>query len=63
MCYSAIAASAPILQFTDIVTCEAFSRIATSDFRISSSTCPKLIQKAWSTITEVTSNGNEIIRL
>ncbi|KAL6436196.1 hypothetical protein ACFW04_005733 [Cataglyphis niger] len=52
----AIAASAPILQFTDIVTCEAFARIATSDFHISNPTCPQLIRKAWSTITEVTSN-------
>ncbi|CAL1674146.1 unnamed protein product [Lasius platythorax] len=52
----AIAASAPILQFTDIVTCEAFARITTSDFRASNPTCPQLIRKAWSTITEVTSN-------
>ncbi|XP_020292385.1 lysosomal Pro-X carboxypeptidase [Pseudomyrmex gracilis] len=52
----AIAASAPILQFTDIVSCEAFARIATSDFRASNPTCPQLIHRAWSTITEVTSN-------
>ncbi|EZA57905.1 lysosomal Pro-X carboxypeptidase [Ooceraea biroi] len=52
----AIAASAPILQFTGIVECEAFARITTSDFRASNSACPQLIRKSWSTITEVTSN-------
>ncbi|XP_014479720.1 PREDICTED: lysosomal Pro-X carboxypeptidase isoform X2 [Dinoponera quadriceps] len=52
----AIAASAPILQFTDVVACEAFARIVTSDFRASSPTCAKLIQHAWGAITEVTSN-------
>ncbi|XP_011260887.1 lysosomal Pro-X carboxypeptidase [Camponotus floridanus] len=52
----AIAASAPILQFTDIVECDAFARIATSDYYVSNPTCPQLIRKAWKTITEVTSN-------
>lgn len=58
---SAIAASAPILQFTGIVECEAFARIATSDYRAANPTCPQLIRKAWSTITNVTSNGNETV--
>ncbi|XP_024890645.1 lysosomal Pro-X carboxypeptidase [Temnothorax curvispinosus] len=52
----AIAASAPVLQFTGIVECEAFSRIATSDYRAVNPTCPKLIRRAWSTISNVTSN-------
>uniref|UniRef100_A0A348G600 Lysosomal Pro-X carboxypeptidase n=1 Tax=Odontomachus monticola TaxID=613454 RepID=A0A348G600_ODOMO len=52
----AIAGSAPILQFTGVVACEAFARILTSDFRSSNPTCAKLIRKSWSTITEVTSN-------
>ncbi|EFN88584.1 Lysosomal Pro-X carboxypeptidase [Harpegnathos saltator] len=52
----AIAASAPILQFTGIVKCEAFARIVTSDFRASNPTCAKLIRQSWNTITEVTSN-------
>ncbi|XP_011637730.1 lysosomal Pro-X carboxypeptidase [Pogonomyrmex barbatus] len=52
----AIAASAPILQFSGFVDCEAFSRIATSDFRASNPTCAQLIRKSWSTITNVTSN-------
>ncbi|KYQ50108.1 Lysosomal Pro-X carboxypeptidase [Trachymyrmex zeteki] len=57
----AIASSAPLLQFTDVVDCEAFSRITTSDYKAANPTCPKLIQKAWSTITNVTLNGNEIV--
>ncbi|XP_011863698.1 PREDICTED: lysosomal Pro-X carboxypeptidase [Vollenhovia emeryi] len=52
----AIASSAPIQQFAGVVDCEAFSRIATSDYRAANSTCPQLIRKAWSTITNVTSN-------
>ncbi|XP_018368092.1 PREDICTED: lysosomal Pro-X carboxypeptidase [Trachymyrmex cornetzi] len=52
----AIASSAPLLQFTGIVDCEVFARITTSDYKIANPTCPKLIQKAWSTITNVTSN-------
>jgi lysosomal Pro-X carboxypeptidase len=56
---SAIAASAPILQFTDNVACEAFARIATSDYRVSNPTCPQLIRKAWHTINDVTSNGKK----
>ncbi|XP_011687217.1 PREDICTED: lysosomal Pro-X carboxypeptidase [Wasmannia auropunctata] len=52
----AIAASAPILQFTGVVDCGAFARIATSDYRVANPTCPQLIRNAWSTITNVTSN-------
>ena len=51
----AIAASAPILQFTGIVECEAFARIVTSDFNKSHQNCPKLIRRSWSVITNVTS--------
>lgn len=60
MYYSAIAASAPILQFPDIVACEAFGRITTLDFRTSHPTCPELIRKSWGAIMNVTSNGNEV---
>ncbi|XP_034935448.1 lysosomal Pro-X carboxypeptidase isoform X2 [Chelonus insularis] len=51
----AIAASAPILQFTDITDCEAFSRIVTSDFRAANPTCPKLIRRSWGAIANITS--------
>lgn len=54
----AIAASAPILQFTGITTCEAFSRIVTSDFGATHSVCPKLIRRSWDTINNVTANDS-----
>ena len=50
----AIAASAPILQFT--AECEAFARIVTSDFNVAHRNCPKLIRKSWNTINNITSN-------
>ncbi|XP_043481876.1 lysosomal Pro-X carboxypeptidase [Leptopilina heterotoma] len=53
----AIAASAPILQFTGHTDCEAFARIVTSDFRAGNPTCPKLIRKAWSAIANITANA------
>ncbi|XP_076236780.1 lysosomal Pro-X carboxypeptidase [Calliopsis andreniformis] len=52
----AIAASAPILQFTGIVECEAFARITTMDFKTAHPSCPKLIRKSWDVISNVTSN-------
>ncbi|KAL2729995.1 lysosomal Pro-X carboxypeptidase [Vespula maculifrons] len=52
----AIAASAPILQFTGVSSCESFARITTSSYRAACDTCPKLIQRSWNVITNVTSN-------
>ncbi|XP_033211704.1 lysosomal Pro-X carboxypeptidase [Belonocnema kinseyi] len=52
----AIAASAPVLQFTGHTDCEAFSRIVTSDFRAADPTCPKVIRKSWNAITNITSS-------
>ncbi|KAK0161866.1 hypothetical protein PV327_008271 [Microctonus hyperodae] len=50
----AIAASAPILQFTDITDCHAFSRIVTTDFKMAHSKCPELIRKSWNAINNLT---------
>ncbi|XP_015610590.1 lysosomal Pro-X carboxypeptidase [Cephus cinctus] len=52
----AIAASAPILQFSGVTPCEAFARIVTSDFRAAHHECSNLIRKSWYTITNVTSS-------
>lgn len=52
----AIAASAPILQFTGITSCESFARIATSSYRAADEACPKLIKRSWNVITNLTSN-------
>ncbi|XP_015110405.1 lysosomal Pro-X carboxypeptidase [Diachasma alloeum] len=51
----AIAASAPILQFTGVTDCQAFNRIVTSDFRAASDVCPKVIRKSWNAINNLTS--------
>lgn len=59
--YRAIAASAPILQFT--AECEAFARIVTSDFKIAHRNCPKLIRKSWNAISNITSNGKKADQL
>ncbi|KAL0102798.1 hypothetical protein PUN28_018233 [Cardiocondyla obscurior] len=52
----AIASSAPLLQFMSCVECDTFTRITTSDYRAANPTCPELIKRTWSTITNVTSN-------
>ncbi|KAK2576844.1 hypothetical protein KPH14_005476 [Odynerus spinipes] len=52
----AIAASAPILQFTGITSCESFARIATSSYRAAHKECPKLVQKSWNVIMNITSD-------
>ncbi|KAK0088072.1 hypothetical protein PV325_013260 [Microctonus aethiopoides] len=52
----AIAASAPILQFTGITDCQAFSRIVTTDFKTAHSKCPELIRKSWNAIKNLTSH-------
>lgn len=52
----AIAASAPILQFSDVTACEAFARITTSVFRAANARCPELIRRSWSAITNATSS-------
>nr|XP_033334208.1 lysosomal Pro-X carboxypeptidase [Megalopta genalis] len=52
----AIAASAPILQFTGVVECESFSRIVKSDFMMAHPNCSTNIEKSWSAINNVTSN-------
>ncbi|XP_031836182.1 lysosomal Pro-X carboxypeptidase [Nomia melanderi] len=52
----AIAASAPILQFTGVVTCEAFARIIRSDYKVSHPNCPINIKKSWSVINNITSS-------
>ncbi|XP_012280415.1 lysosomal Pro-X carboxypeptidase isoform X2 [Orussus abietinus] len=53
----AIAASAPILYFPEVVSCGAFLKIVTSDFGAANSACPKLIRKSWSEITSLGSTA------
>ncbi|KAJ9593964.1 hypothetical protein L9F63_014605 [Diploptera punctata] len=51
----AIAASAPIFQFTGLIPCEAFNRIATSDYRSASPACASSIRKSWAHLNNMSS--------
>jgi hypothetical protein len=58
-CYHrAIAASAPIFQFSGLTSCEAFSRIVTADYNSASTECAASIRKSWAEINNITSSGN-----
>ncbi|XP_021927130.1 lysosomal Pro-X carboxypeptidase isoform X2 [Zootermopsis nevadensis] len=50
----AIAASAPIFQFSELTPCEAFSRIVTADYNSASAECAASIRKSWAAINNVT---------
>ncbi|KAK3849173.1 hypothetical protein Pcinc_044058 [Petrolisthes cinctipes] len=52
----AIAASAPILQFTDLTPCDKFGQVVTADFASASSECAEVIRKSWAAINSVTSS-------
>jgi hypothetical protein len=62
-CCRAIAASAPIFQFSGLTPCEAFSRIVTTDYNSVSTECRASIRKSWAVINNITSYGNFIRRL
>ncbi|XP_043846796.1 lysosomal Pro-X carboxypeptidase [Dromiciops gliroides] len=53
----ALAASAPIWQFTDLVSCGKFFEIVTNDFKKSGSNCSETIQGSWKAIDRLTSTG------
>ena len=56
--HRAIAASAPIFQFTGLTPCEIFNRIVTSAYSSAASECAASIRKSWAEINELTSSGN-----
>ncbi|KAJ8256663.1 hypothetical protein COCON_G00188150 [Conger conger] len=53
----ALAASAPIWQFTDMVPCGAFHKIVTDDFRNGGKGCEESIRRSWKAIDNVTSTA------
>ncbi|XP_026851491.2 lysosomal Pro-X carboxypeptidase isoform X1 [Electrophorus electricus] len=53
----ALAASAPIWQFTDMVPCGDFYKIVTQDFAKSGINCSKSIRRSWMAISNVSSTG------
>ncbi|KAF5194731.1 Lysosomal pro-x carboxypeptidase, partial [Thalictrum thalictroides] len=54
----ALASSAPILYFEDIVPQDIYYVIATNDFKEASMNCYKTIRKSWSTIDKIASQAN-----
>jgi len=56
--WSALASSAPIWLFDDIVPCGLFSQIVTHSFESSSSTCVNNIRKSWEIISGMAETGN-----
>ncbi|XP_027346530.1 lysosomal Pro-X carboxypeptidase isoform X2 [Abrus precatorius] len=59
----ALASSAPILQFEDIVPPETFYDIVSNDFRRESSTCFSYIKQSWDEITSTGQTNNGLERL
>ncbi|KAG0721999.1 Lysosomal Pro-X carboxypeptidase [Chionoecetes opilio] len=51
---SAIAASAPVRQFTDFTPCDKFGQKVTEDFAKASEACVEVIRKSWAAIDAVT---------
>lgn len=50
----AIAASAPIRQFTGMTPCDKFGELVTADFAKASENCAEVIRKSWAAINAVT---------
>ncbi|CAI5996303.1 unnamed protein product [Closterium sp. NIES-65] len=59
----AIAASAPILQYEDIVPSETFYRIVSHDFKIESENCFNAINSSWAEIREEAAAEGGLVRL
>lgn len=58
----AIAASAPILQFTGLTPCDAFNRVVTADFTAADPECSETIRKSWTALNKILlndTNGKE----
>lgn len=55
--FRALAASAPIWQFDDIVPCGVFMEIVTTDYRKSGPNCSECIRRSWDAINRIAGNG------
>nr|XP_012324993.2 lysosomal Pro-X carboxypeptidase isoform X1 [Aotus nancymaae] len=58
MVVGALAASAPIWQFEDLVPCGVFMKIVTTDFRKSGPYCSESIHRSWDAINRLSSTGS-----
>ncbi|XP_051048216.1 lysosomal Pro-X carboxypeptidase [Phodopus roborovskii] len=59
----ALAASAPIWQFEDLVPCSVFMKIVTEDFRKSGPYCSESIRRSWDAINRLSSTGSGLQQL
>lgn len=57
VCSRALAASAPIWQFTNMTSCGVFYKIVTNDFTSYGFDCSESIRKSWSSVDNVSSTG------
>ncbi|KAH3842718.1 hypothetical protein DPMN_116222 [Dreissena polymorpha] len=59
----ALAASAPIWQFTGITPCEAFNQVLTNAFKQASQICVENVRNSWATITSIggTTSGRKFL--
>uniref|UniRef100_A0A2K6R930 Lysosomal Pro-X carboxypeptidase n=1 Tax=Rhinopithecus roxellana TaxID=61622 RepID=A0A2K6R930_RHIRO len=58
MAVGALAASAPIWQFEDLVPCGVFMKIVTTDFRKSGPHCSESIRRSWDAINRLSNTGS-----
>ncbi|KAK2101080.1 hypothetical protein P7K49_022428 [Saguinus oedipus] len=58
MVVGALAASAPIWQFEDLVPCGVFMKIVTTDFRKSGPHCSESIRRSWDAVNRLSSSGS-----
>ncbi|KAK2505776.1 hypothetical protein MC885_019183 [Smutsia gigantea] len=58
MVVGALAASAPIWQFENMVPCGVFMKIVTTDFRKSGPNCSESIRKSWDAISRLARTGS-----
>lgn len=59
----ALASSAPIWLFGDLVPCDGYNQIVTEDFNLSGPNCVENIRKSWKVVTEMgkTDKGRELL--
>lgn len=55
--FRALASSAPIWQFNDLVPCDVFMKIVTTDFSQSGPNCSESIRRSWDAINRLAKKG------
>lgn len=60
MFFRALASSAPIWLFGDLVPCDRYNQIVTEDFNLSGPNCVENIRKSWKVVTEMGKTGRDL---